>query len=103
MARHKFYISADRLHANGACKPQIELFERTFGENTKVAMTDKNFERAIKARLQIWWLAFMYLDDAWQYDGDDFGDDYEPQARRYWKAIKAQMKSDNRKRPPEWY
>ena len=105
MAQREFYITARRLRANGACEAEVELFVRTFAEHKKVALSDKNFEKAVKARLQIWWLAFVYLGyaAAVSLDGDDFGDDYEKNARRYWKHIKAKLAKDKTERPPEWY
>lgn len=104
MPRYKFYITAKRLRANGACEEEVAKFERVFSPHGKVAMTDANFERAVEAKLQIWWLAFAYLGSAaWTLDGDDFGPDYEPNARRYWAAIKAKMAKDRKTRPPEWF
>lgn len=41
MAKAKFYISAARLEAKGACREAIELFTEVFGTG-KVMMTDKN-------------------------------------------------------------
>lgn len=105
MAQRKFYISAKRLRANDACPDQVELFERTFAKHKKVALTDENFEKAIKAELQIWWLADRYLGSAAYsaIEGYDFGEDYEPSARRYWRHIKAKLRKDTTVRPPEWY
>ena len=105
MAQREFYITAKRLRANSACEEQVKLFERTFAKHMKVALTDENFEKAIKAKLQIWWLANLYLGPAAYsaIEGYDFGEDYEPSARRYWRHIKAQLKTDTTERPAEWY
>jgi hypothetical protein len=99
----KFYINAKRLRANGACESEVELFVDEFGTG-KVLVNDENFERAVKAGLQIWWLAYQYIGTlAYEkLDGNDFGEDYEPQARRYWKAIKAKMAKDKAERPESW-
>lgn len=105
MRKAKFYLSAARLEAKGACREAIELFTEVFGTG-KVMMTDKNFEIALKHKMQIWWFALEYLDfDEYKpVEGLlDFGDDYEPSARRYWKAIKAKMRADNWPRPASWY
>lgn len=107
MAQREFYITARRLRANGACEVEVERFVRTFAEHKKVGLTDKNFEKAVEARLPIWWLAMVYLGNEVfnTLDGDDnpYGPYYEMQARRYWKHIKAKLAKDKKKRPPEWY
>ena len=36
-------------------------------------------------------------------EGFDFGEDYEPSARRYWRHIKAKLRKDTTVRPAEWY
>ena len=105
----KFYLTADRLRANDACEPEVQHFERVFGLDAKVEVNDENFERALAARLPIWWLAYRYLSwsaflriDACWMDAPS-GAAYERNARRYWKAIKAKMERDNAPRPETWY
>jgi hypothetical protein len=106
MFQREFYITAKQLRANGACPEQVKLFVRTFTEHKKVALTDENFERAVKAQLHIWWLAYRYL--SWgafcRVEAFDASPEmYEKNARRYWKAIKAKLAKDKAERPPEWY
>lgn len=102
MAKAKFYISAARLEANGACREAIELFTEVFGTG-KVMMTDKNFETALKHKMQIWWVALVYLDFSRMLEVGRLRLKDEQFDRRCWKAIKAKMRADNRPRPDSWY
>lgn len=103
------YLTADRLRANNACEDEVARFEHTFGAKTQVHVNDFNFERALAARLPIWWLAFMYLPlGEYIRLESTVGDapshpDYERNARRYWAAIRVKMKHDNAPRPEAWY
>lgn len=105
----KFYLTGDRLRANGACEVEVQRFERVFGIKKQVAVNTRNFNKAVEARLPIWWLACLYLP--WdEFRVLDAGDDdaptspkFELAARRYWVAIKAKMASDNDARPEGWY
>ena len=109
LSTSKFYLTADRLRANDACEPDVLRFEQVFGSKTRVGVNDENFERAIAARLPIWWLAYKYLSsdeymrlDAAAEDAPSHPD-YERNARRYWAAIRRKMERDNVPRPEAWY
>ena len=103
----KFYLPAARLRANRACEEEVARFERTFGPKAQVLINDENFEKALAARLPIWWLALQYLGKPAFYniEGDDveYSTLYEAHNRHYWKAIKAEMERDNAPRPEAWY
>ena len=100
----KFYLNVAGLRRHDACETGIDKFVHVFGTG-KVMLTDKNYKRAVEARLPIWWFAIKYLpfDVFMEADKDFFQFSYETQAQRYWDAIKAHMATDDTPRPDEWY
>lgn len=103
MPRREFYISAKRLRANDACPDQVGRFIETFGES-KVLLTDANFEKAVAAGLSIWWFALMYLPRDKYHEVTSVGlGNFKRESQAFWELIKAHMKADKAERPAEWY
>ena len=70
-------ITLDELRSSRACKNQLELFERTFGD--RIELTDENVRRAVDAGLDVEWatsqlkLTLTFVDKCgtkeWYVDG----------------------------------